>query len=265
MCGYKDQPRPVALAKIIAGYDKHRSNSPWKALSEAKWDEDSDTAGRRDEEVGVGGIGNYFTSHTKLSVDGFTIDSTKFGPKLELYPGKISPYYNSKIETLEKNYKSYSNGKRGTFVRSTIEGLLHEPCVVFVERFFERDTINNTGYFKVERSDGGLIPLAGFLLPELSKENDIQCMGHTLVTRDPYGAIHEMGHHRSPVILKDEFIEPWLTSGEDSFNDRLEMVAAIEDSSYILQHVEPKAVTKRMPQARIPLTEGKRYEGLLQP
>ncbi len=267
MCGYKDQiPDREGFIFDQNKFTLINTHDLSKEFALANWyqpESEMQTDGRPPVEVpGVGGIGNFFIFHLRDKEGRVFKEWSKFGMTLPLYPGKDIMYYNATIEKLEEYQQGLMGEKKlSKFGRIAITDFTHQPCVVFVNRFFEADKKYNTGYYKIERKDGGYIPLAGFF--GTANYNDKNTYpAHTLVTRDPYPSIEKIGHHRSPVILPYDRIMDWLDV-EASFQEKLDIISQEDDSEYIFKQVDKKSVTKRTPEARNPVKDAIRFEGTL--
>lgn len=267
MCGYKDQiPDAQGFIFDPKKFTFIQTHELGQQFAQATWYQSLDemkTDGRPPLEVpGVGGIGDFFMFHLRDQEGNIYKEWSKFGMTLPLFPGKDIMYYNATIEKLEEYQQGLMGEKKlSKFGRIALTDFTHQPCVVFVNRFFEADKKYNTGYYKVERKDGGYIPLAGFF--GTANYHDMNSYpAHTLVTRDPYPSIEQIGHHRSPVILPYDSIMDWLDV-EASFQDKLDIIAQKDESEYIFEMVDKKSVTRRTPEARNPVKDGIRYEGTL--
>lgn len=264
MCGYADQSTlrfDNEKLRLTGNPDlaERMSRAIWMDKHRAEFD----GGHQMPDPTDVGGIGDNFVIHMMDDAGEFLKDWSRFGMKLPLYPGKETTYFNAKIETLEKYHEQYKDGgKPSKFGQIVYQVLMEQPCIMLVNSFFEADKEYNTGYYKIERKDQAFIPLAGFF--GASDYNDMTNghPGHCLITRDPYPSIQQIGHHRSPVILRSDMIESWLDRSA-SFQDRLEMVAAVDQVEYTFQMVEKKAVTRRSTYARDPLPDGIKRQGTL--
>lgn len=260
MCGYKDQDNKSMKFEV-----PHLEKRKWPLqLATADWlqqEEYGDYIEVAKHVPHVGGIGDYFQIYHRAEDNIYYKDFTRFGPPMEFYPGKPAPYFNAKIETLQGYFEKKEQGKwMGNAQKTALHAFLNTPCVVFVRRFWEREKMGAKRYFKIERKDGDLIPLAGFVIgtAEINQAN-----GHTLVTREPYPSIEAIGHHRSPVILRDDLVEEWFDFGI-SFQERLDIINAMDDQThYTFEEVPTKSVTKRTLEAREPSEEGERVEATL--
>lgn len=251
MCGYAGQDSSETFVKSTEPIDMTPDYK--NAINhEADWVDLIDILNtdrpRPIEEQPIGGIGDFFTIHYKLDQD-LVKDWAKFGSNRELFPGKKIMYYNAQIEKIEGYHES---AKPSKFGRQVLEDVELRPCVIFVDRFWERDKQFNTGYYKIQRADGEMIPLAGFWIDEhLFNSNDIPVQSYpafTIITKDPYPAIGSIGHHRSPVILEHDQVLEWLDH-TTAFDRRLELIAAPGRILYQIDRVDSKSVTKRLPEA----------------
>lgn len=185
----------------------------------------------------VGGIGDFFTLFYKKEQK-YVKDWSKFGAPLPW--GKGQPYFNATIEKIESYFEEES-GK--PFEKEVMESVNERPCILFVNRFWENHHIHKKDYYKFERSDKGLIPLAGFYKEITEKEKRFNAF--TLITRDPYPAIESIGHLRSPVILDDRLVIQWLNP-KMNFQERLELISMPPvKTKFTIDQVGASTVTRR--------------------
>lgn len=186
----------------------------------------------------VGGIGDFFTLFYKKE-NQYVKDWSKFGSPLPW--GKGQPYFNATIEKIETYFEDESDRP---FEKEVMESVIERPCILFVDRFWENHKANKKDYFKFERSDKGLIPLAGFY--KEIQEKDRTFNAFTLITRDPYPAIESIGHLRSPVILDDRLVIQWLNPNMN-FQERLELISMPPvKTKFNINQVGPSTVTRRV-------------------
>lgn len=184
-------------------------------------------------------------------------DWAQFAPAVKMWPtAKPSPYFNAKVETLE----DYLDGKKESdFSNTVIDKLENNMCVFWVDSFFESNGNKaQPRWYHIKRTDGKMIPLAGFYQIMDNPKQGTAWPAFTIITRDPYDLVAQTGHERSPGILPYDHIDNWLCE-TNSVRAKLSMLADAPAGEFVIDEVERSSVTKKTDHATEPIEGGRNF------
>lgn len=167
-------------------------------------------------------------------------DQDLFSPSFNIAPTQLSPIMIDHMGRRVKPMKwglipnwSKDAAMGSKLINARSETLLQKPsfqnlvprkrCVVITDGYYEwKRTSSKSIPFYIHHPDNKLLPMAG-LWDIWKNESDESIYSYTVITTTPAPGVEHI-HHRMPVILKPENINPWLQVHNTSIPNAMDLL-----------------------------------------